>query len=138
MSIRIQATIMAVLLSVAACDPGNVTEGGSKVRLTATERSATTLKLQWDAMGATTQYTVDYFTGPGYTTCDFPQTHSDVLHMTGTAGTITGLLPSRCIRSTCTICQVTTRAQTSFWSVRLRPGPRHSPSLSLTTQSASS
>lgn len=94
MLIRTPTMLIAVLLSLAACQPGNLTEGGGKVRLSAIERSATSLKLQWDAVSAANDYTVDFFTGPGYTTCDFPQNHNDVAHVTGTTATISNLLPS--------------------------------------------
>lgn len=62
--------------------------------LLVTERSATTLRLQWAAMPDTPQntYTVDYFTG--FNSCVFPTDHSDVLHATGTTVQLTNLTPA--------------------------------------------
>lgn len=62
--------------------------------LVVTERSATTLRLQWAAMPDAPQnaYTVDYFTG--FDTCVFPTNHSDVLRVTGTTVQLTNLTPA--------------------------------------------
>ncbi|MGQ0561970.1 MAG: fibronectin type III domain-containing protein [Gemmatimonadota bacterium] len=84
------------LSSVAACDivGADDEDDASQPELIALERSATTLKLQWDAIGSATAYTVDYLTGPNHTTCTFSPMHSDVQHVTGTTVTVTGLTPS--------------------------------------------
>ncbi|HUP89142.1 MAG TPA: hypothetical protein VM100_07330, partial [Longimicrobiales bacterium] len=67
MSLRRHAPTLFILLSLAACELGDSTNNGeignstnngtNKPQLTATERSATTLKLLWPAMGTATQYT---------------------------------------------------------------------------------
>jgi chitodextrinase len=85
------------LSSLAACEATGPTDDGSdqdSPELIALERSATTLALQWDAMGSAADYTVDYLTGPNYTTCAFPTAHDDVKHVTGTTVTLTGLTPA--------------------------------------------
>lgn len=89
-AIRASALIFTAVLS--ACELVGIggEEEGPKYRLTATARSATTLQLQWDAMGST-QYTVDYLLNQ--TTCEFPTNHSNIQVVSGTSVTLTGLLP---------------------------------------------
>jgi hypothetical protein len=81
-------------LGLSACDSGTTdNELGNPYHLTVTERSATTLKLQWTAIPESSgaAYTVDFF---ALNSCTFPDNHLDVLHVTGTGTTLTGLLPS--------------------------------------------
>lgn len=81
-----------LLAVVSACELiGASEDDGPQYRLTASARSATTLQLQWDAMGSTPQYTVDYLLNQ--TTCEFPPMHSNVQVVSGTSVTLTGLLP---------------------------------------------
>lgn len=77
---------------LSACELTGVSEKeGTKYRLTASARSATTLQLQWDAIGSASRYTVDYLRNQ--TTCDFPPGHSNVQEVSGTSVTLAGLLP---------------------------------------------
>ena len=71
-------------------------DNSTKFSLTVLERSATSLKLQWDPIPVTNGdgYTVDYLTG--YTTCGVQvATHNNVLEVGNvTTVNVTGLSPS--------------------------------------------
>ena len=71
-------------------------DNSTKFSLTVLERSATSLKLQWDPIPVTNGdgYTVDYLTG--YTTCGVQvATHNNVLEIGNvTTFNVTGLSPS--------------------------------------------
>jgi hypothetical protein len=86
---------MLCVLVIGGCE--SLTGGADEdegPKLIVTERSATTLKLQWDAISDAVggEYTVDYFTG--YASCNTLMQHGDVLHVTGTSVLLTGLTPS--------------------------------------------
>lgn len=85
---------LALVVVLPACELVGLgdDEDTSKHRLTATARSATTLELQWDVMKGATGYTIDFFTQ--FTTCEFPPTHDDGQHATGTSATLANLAPS--------------------------------------------
>ena len=86
---------MVVLLAfLPACELVDPEDGedGNESRLRVVTRSATTLSLQWDAIGSGGRYTVDHFTA--YSTCDFPPLHSNVFEVSGTSVTLTGLAPA--------------------------------------------
>lgn len=92
---RLHRLFLALVVVLPACEVVGLgdDEDGSRYRLTATARSATTLELQWDAMdSASGGYTVDYFTG--FTTCDFPPEHLDVQRGTSTSITLSNLTPA--------------------------------------------
>lgn len=88
---RVSALIFTAVLS--ACELVGIgdEEEGTKYRLTASARSATTLQLQWDAIGSASRYTVDYLRNQN--TCVFPPAHNNVQEVSGTSVTLTGLLP---------------------------------------------
>ena len=73
---------------------GGPTDAGTKFRLTVLERSATTVRLQWDPIPNADGYTVDYLTG--LTACNVQvPTHRNVQEVGKvTTVNVTGLTPS--------------------------------------------
>jgi hypothetical protein len=94
--IRKVCTAMAVLALV-GCDATGPDDDDDEEEfenlLQVTARSATTLSVQWDAMGSTNTYTVDFLPGGSANCSDFPS-HPDGAHVTGTSTRLTGLTPA--------------------------------------------
>jgi hypothetical protein len=95
-----------VLLSTTSCQsltgdqpatgdqPGSTSppSGSNSPKLVVLERSASTLKLQWDAFGASNWYSVDVMTGQ--TSCPSLPAHMTGTKLSATTFTLTGLTPS--------------------------------------------
>ena len=87
-------TCVATLLLGCSATIGGPTDAGSKYRLTVLERSAATLRLQWDPIPNADGYTVDYLTGLTACNVQIPM-HMNVLEVGNvTTVNVTGLLPS--------------------------------------------
>lgn len=79
-------------LFLAGCDLVGPGDEEPRFLLEVTERSATTLTLRWPSMGSPDTYTVDHLTGVAR--CgDWPP-HDNILPVTGTGVTLSGLSPS--------------------------------------------
>ena len=87
------AVLCASSVAVLAAGSCSDSTGPTDVKLIVVERSATTLKLQWDQIGSASYYTVDYLTGIPSCTSPLP-THNNGLVVASTSATVTGLLPS--------------------------------------------
>lgn len=87
-------TCVSTLLLGCSDAKGGPTDAGSPYRLTVLERSATTLRLQWDPHPPADGYTVDYLTGLTACNVQIPM-HGNVLEVGNvTTVNVTGLLPS--------------------------------------------
>ena len=85
-------SIIGLSLLVGCGSTGTDNSVGVQPKLEITERSATTLRLRWDPIGTTNNYTVDYLTGVA-SCADFPP-HNNILLVTGTTVLVTGLSPA--------------------------------------------
>ena len=79
-------------LSLMGCDLVGPGDDEPRFLLEVTERSATTLTLRWPSMGTPDTYTVDHLTGVAR--CEDWPPHPNILPVTGTTITVTGLAPS--------------------------------------------
>ena len=81
---------LSLLVACGSTAPDNSL--GVQPKLEVTERSATTLRLRWDPIGTTNNYTVDYLVGVA-SCADFPP-HNNIFPFTGTTVLLTGLSPA--------------------------------------------
>jgi hypothetical protein len=91
---RALGTAMAVL-ALAGCELTGLDDDDDddfEHLLRVTARSSTTLTLEWDAMGTSNTYTVDFLTGVARCE-DMPQ-HTDGQHVTGTSVRLILLTPT--------------------------------------------